>query len=696
MKRLDELIGLCKSASFFLKNNEIIAFNKEFKNLCPQIKDYKDFKTIFNFDYNLIADLTQTRQIVKNEHKNFYLNFIKIDKKEADYLVSVELVEKKSKKINLFKDFFRLGYLIIDLDKDNNVIEIHMPKLFLENFNLKNEISFIKKFISEKEIKKFKTEIYNLYKEKKSYFNFNTKINDEKNNEFYIQLRCFANSSCEKKQLLCTTLEYSDLNELQANLANTELTLLELYENVIDPIIIIDREKIISYNDAAKNISDLYNIDLKNNLSLTLLPKKYKKFLYNKKNIKRRIEDSFLLANGKRVYFEYTIIPIIIKDKDLYTIIFKDTTKTQELIEKLQTSENRYNEILNSVFDGIVLTDNMIIEFWNKSAEKITGYSKEEVTGKAIYSIFQEYQGLQTHEDLKEYMENLPKEFSIQKKILTKQGKEIIIALTTTTYIDSKGKRKSVGIFQDITEKYLADEEIKRQKEELKEVNAALKNFFSILAHDMRTPVIQMLGLTELLLENYNDFSIEEQKKFLTMLQQSSKNGLELLDTVVEWGRTMTNKIIIEPEYFNIDEVIEKVIRLNSSQSTSKNITVNYLPQELYVFADSKMIFTVLNNLISNAIKFSYKNSEIIIRTESLEEEIRISVQDFGKGIKETENIFLYNKKNIELGTENEKGKGIGLMFSAELIKKNNGKIWFDSKLNQGSTFYFTLPKQKK
>lgn len=549
-------------------------------------------------------------------------------------------------------------------------------KLFYPKITEKNDIRLIFN-IEDEEIKNGSKRI-------------SKKNNKEENYKLF-----FSDFDKQIADFFVTINKYEEqINEAQ--ISNTEKNFFNFYNKIIDPILIIQLDgKIVSSNITAKTFAKLYKIDLKKELYINDLEifNNIGHILLDPKNfgIKKTLKTIF--KQKTTLYFEYIIQPLLFNRKKALAIIFKDITENKKLIHKLASSKEKYKKILNSLFDGIILTEDEIIEFWNKSAEKITGYTKKEVLGKPIFSIFKkEVEELLKLEQINNLSEN-SEELCFVKKMLTKNGKEIIVDISISNIIDDNGTKKTIGVFKDITEKYLTNKKVKNKEEELKNVNSALKSFFSILAHDMRTPTIQMMGLSELIAENITKFSLEEIKKYVLMLQLSSKNSLELLDTLVEWGKTMTNKTPNNPKSFKIHDTIEKVLRLNQSNFESKEIEYEYESNKLKVFADPNMVFPIFNNLISNALKFSYKNSKIIIKTIEFADSIQISVQDFGIGINDIESIFKYNKKTIVLGTEDEKGKGIGLMFTAELVKKNNGKIWVKSEPKKGSTFYFSLPK---
>lgn len=701
MEKLKNILDKYNFPAFLLKKNEIIAYNNEFKIICPDIEKIKDIRLLYNLKDDFIKQSYNI--VVSNDFNAYSLNFESDDTNNADYLVFVTKIDEIDflDPNYVFNNLLRLGYLIIDLDKDNIITDVDLPEYFKIKMGITNSYDFIKGHVTEQELERFQTKVLNFFLADQFFFDFNAKFSFSSHRLLNFQLRCFPKITKSKKQLFCSTIEYTEIGAINMQMNEAEKRFTQFYENSIDPIVIIDNEKIVSFNDAAFKISNSYNFQLIKglNLNVILQDERKKDFLFDPKNHLKKISDSLETLDGRIVFFEYTIVPIKLYKNQNLLLIFNDLTETHHLLETLRIDEQKYKEILDTVFDGIVLTDNSIIEFWNKAAENITGYTKEELIGKSIHTIFDNSKNNVILDDsIGSNSFNTKNIFDHQTlaKTRIKNGKEIIINISITNYINNQGVNKALTIFRDITEKFNAEVEIRKQKEELNNVNIALKNFFSILAHDMRTPVTQMLSLSDFLCENLDSFSVEEQKKYLSLLNLASKNGLELLDSVVEWGRTMTNKVIFKKENFDLNDIIQKTIRLNTSIFLSKNISLEYLPNKKFVNADSNMVFTILNNLLSNAIKFSYKNSKIIIDTRSFDEYVQVSVQDFGIGIEDTETIFFYDSKNVSLGTEKEKGKGIGLLLTQELVKKNGGKIWIESKKGKGSTFYFTLLKSSE
>jgi two-component system, sensor histidine kinase and response regulator len=243
----------------------------------------------------------------------------------------------------------------------------------------------------------------------------------------------------------------------------------------------------------------------------------------------------------------------------------------------------------------------------------------------------------------------------------------------------------------------LSNDYIIKQNNQLKSLNKTKDRLFSIIAHDLKNPFNSIIGFTNLLRTNYDSFDEEKKFEYIEIINNSAKNGYQLLENLLTWSRSQLDNIKIEKTNFNLNEaIIEEIENLNS-QALTKNIIIEFSPSsENIVFADMNSISLVIRNLISNAIKYSYANGEIIISVEKVDQFIECSIKDNGVGIESAklENLFNFEDVVSTNGTNNETGTGLGLMLCNEFILKNNGNISVDSEPLKGSIFKFTLPKQ--
>ncbi|MBN2612474.1 MAG: hypothetical protein JXB00_13025 [Bacteroidales bacterium] len=237
-------------------------------------------------------------------------------------------------------------------------------------------------------------------------------------------------------------------------------------------------------------------------------------------------------------------------------------------------------------------------------------------------------------------------------------------------------------------------EELLKQKNMLQNLNSMKDKFFSIIAHDLKGPFQGILGLTDILANDYDECADEERKQYFEAINNSSKNFYNLLDNLLTWARTQLEHVTVDRGEFDIKELLENNIRLLEENFTKKKISVqvNY-SKGTNVLADKNMIDTVVRNLLSNAIKFSNAGGEVSINTKHEDKQVTVSVIDSGIGMTEEQlqGLFLIDKSSSRPGTSGELGTGLGLILCYEFIIKNGGRIWAESLDGKGSAFHFSL-----
>ncbi|MCX6258624.1 MAG: ATP-binding protein [Bacteroidia bacterium] len=253
----------------------------------------------------------------------------------------------------------------------------------------------------------------------------------------------------------------------------------------------------------------------------------------------------------------------------------------------------------------------------------------------------------------------------------------------------------------------MQNEEIENSNQKLQKLNATKDKFFSIIAHDLRNPFNAILGFTELLDDEYDNFSDKERKRFIKNIHSSATNTFKLLQNLLEWSGSLSGSRVFKPEFFDIQSVIKENLEILNNQAHTKGIKIiSLVPGGTFVNGDKNMISAILRNLISNAIKFSFPGSEVKISKSihvSKEDEkpdrmVQITVSDSGIGIHASDLASLFNidKKLMIEGTAKEQGTGLGLIICKEFIDRNNGKIWVESEPGRGSSFHFTIPEGKE
>jgi len=253
-----------------------------------------------------------------------------------------------------------------------------------------------------------------------------------------------------------------------------------------------------------------------------------------------------------------------------------------------------------------------------------------------------------------------------------------------------------VGTIRDITEQKLAEEEIQRKNEELQKINTEKDKFFSIIAHDLRSPFNGFLGLTELMADGLQHMTLEEIQNIAVAMRSSAANLFRLLGNLLEWSRMERGLTIFKPAPFLLMPKITDSISLAIDSAALKQIIVSYdVPENLGVFADGEMLSGILRNLMTNAVKFTPKGGSVFVSAKPLlDNMVEVSIRDTGIGMNQylIENLFQLDTKTNRKGTDGEPSTGLGLMICKDFVEKHGGKLRVESEEGKGSTFRFTLP----
>ncbi len=254
-------------------------------------------------------------------------------------------------------------------------------------------------------------------------------------------------------------------------------------------------------------------------------------------------------------------------------------------------------------------------------------------------------------------------------------------------------RQKTENILTEVNEQL--EVKVAERTEELQKTIKTKDKFFSILAHDLRSPFTGLLGLFDLLLHDPDAFPEEEKNNMLHQIYNSSLQLYKLLENLLNWSRTQTKNIKLNPEKISINELLNENIALLKEQASNKKVELlNEIDQDISVFADRNTIDTVFRNLISNAIKFSREEGTVKINSSVENDIARIVVMDNGIGITQEnlEKLFKIDNMVSTKGTHNETGTGLGLMLCKEFIELNKGRISVESTIDIGSNFIVELP----
>jgi signal transduction histidine kinase len=267
----------------------------------------------------------------------------------------------------------------------------------------------------------------------------------------------------------------------------------------------------------------------------------------------------------------------------------------------------------------------------------------------------------------------------------------VVVALTAIllfTVFRSSQRRKRIN-------KLLIEhqEEIKRRSIELEQLNQVKDKFFSIISHDLRSPINALHGLLNLV--DNKQITQEEFVKFTHEIKIQFNHTRTLINNLLDWALLQMDKLKIQPEKIDLSIVVDQNFKLLSSLHLKEMKMVNLIKPGLLGWGDMNMINLVFRNLILNAIKFSESGGAVEVSVKEQGDFYIIGVKDYGVGISPEIQKILFEKTSgySTRGTANEKGTGLGLILCKEFVEKNGGQIWLESEEGKGSTFYFTIKK---
>ncbi|MCU4163531.1 ligand-binding sensor domain-containing protein [Carboxylicivirga caseinilyticus] len=243
-----------------------------------------------------------------------------------------------------------------------------------------------------------------------------------------------------------------------------------------------------------------------------------------------------------------------------------------------------------------------------------------------------------------------------------------------------------------------ANVRLRESENHLLSLNATKDKFFSIISHDLKNPFASLMSISDILHDNYNEYAEEDRKECVNKIHESIRQIHALLENLLTWSRSQRGKFDYELAEFNLSTVINENINLYRLAASKKNIQIEYIENGVEkAVADRNSINTVIRNLVGNAVKFTNDGGAIKIKSEKIEDKLKVSICDTGIGMSpdNCEKLFKIDQKLKREGTAGEKGTGLGLIICKEFVEKNGGNIGVESKEGKGSCFWFTLPDNK-
>ncbi len=360
-----------------------------------------------------------------------------------------------------------------------------------------------------------------------------------------------------------------------------------------------------------------------------------------------------------------------------------------------------YSQIIDSLQDYSIFTlDNEFnINSWSSGSTKIFGYETDEVIGEPFDIIF-------TDEDLKNGIPKKEVETALKEGRATDnrwhiaKDKSLFYAYGLIfPLIGLNGEMLGyVKILRDLTDRKQSEDAIKKYIGELEDLNSHKESVLAILSHDLRSPLSAIIGAAKYLKENFQKMKPDDAQDMLDLIYKSSEDELDMLDYLVEWARIKYASDIFSPTKIKLIEYINKVFeKLRDTVSVNAINLHHEIEDDTSVFADGKMLVSIIQNIISNAIKHTENGGTITVSAKRNDDKIIVQVKDTGVGMSKEimKCLFTPQLKALSEARKNNKGAGIGLLLVKGFLEKNGGEIWVESIEGEGSSFYFTLPSDK-
>ena len=394
-----------------------------------------------------------------------------------------------------------------------------------------------------------------------------------------------------------------------------------------------------------------------------------------------------------------TIVVIVRVVKTVFIEAEKAEESRREAEAVLQESEEKFRKLTQSAADAIISIDPQgLVLFFNHAAEKIFGYTEQEALGKSVDILIPGEHEKPHTSSIRRYMQTGESKLIGATRELEARRKdgEIFPIEISLSEVKVNKVPNFIGIIRDISERKAAEVSLAESARKLHELNDTKDKFFSIIAHDLRSPFNAILGLTNMLVNEHSRHDEEEIGKIIGAIKTSSERAYELTENLLLWANSQTGKITFHSAEFNIKKTIDQTIGLAAMHASMKQIRIISVVAEDYIISgDQQMVHTIMRNLLSNAIKFTPAGGVISVSASIRGNLCEISVRDTGVGIPAgyISKLFKIDSNYSTHGTSDEKGSGLGLILCHEFIERHGGKIWVESREGIGSAFFFTLPQ---
>lgn len=500
--------------------------------------------------------------------------------------------------------------------------------------------------------------------------------------------------------LLCISRDITERKKFQNLIRESEKKFRALFENAYDPILLIDIKsfRILDCNPAAEKLFGKNKSQIIHSLLEELSPEvqhnneKSEELInfYLNKALKGEttIFEWCFETSDKKILTEGNLYKVDINGNSLLQLIIRDITekrKSEEQLKMLSIS-------INQSSSAVIITDvNGNIDYVNDTFTKLTGYSKEEVIGENPRFLKSGYTAKETYKELWEKIlagENWEGEFLNKRKDGTLYWEYARISPVKN---ENGVITNFIGIKDDITQLKKLLDEIKVAKAKAEETSRLKTNFLANMSHELRTPLVGILGCASMIEEDTND---PLTKELAGIINKSGQRLHETLNAILDLTRLETENLPVDLRPTNIVTVIKNSyeIFINEAKLKGLNLYLDLDEEEIFAFADANLLKSVVTHLLSNAVKYT-DTGGISLRAFTNENKVIIKVVDTGIGIPDSYHDVIFEPfRQVSEGYNRQfEGSGLGLTLTKKYVKMMNGRIWFNSKLGEGSAFFVEL-----
>jgi PAS domain S-box-containing protein len=677
-------------------------------DVIKKIKQFEKKKNNYSIEFRIRSSKNNYRWILCNASPRF-----DYDSKFAGFVVTafdvteIKNTEQTLKRLETAVDFLHESVVVGDINGIIFYANDASVKMFEEDIDKKDLIGITYFDLFESHHMSKAGEDFKELLKKEIIINKGYTFLTKNNNKKYLEMSASIVKD-EKENSIGFISVIRDITEkkiAEQRISESEKRYRNLYENApigifrttTDGHILIANPHLISmlgYN----SLEDLQTQNLNNMMVSQVLSRSdYQKLLENSGSVSS-VETAFYKKDGSIIYTQENAV--VVKDDAGYIKYYEgtieDITKRKMAEEALKTERELFTNGPVIVFKWRA-AEYWPVEYVSSSIQSALGYTPQElIEGKVnFHELIHPDDFYKVADEIRDYSLSKLPTFRQEYRLKHNSGEYRWFSDYTLVIRDKENNiTHYLGYLLDITERKLDREILAKSEQDLKKLVAMKDRFFSIIAHDLRSPFQGLIGITNILLED-DELTHEERITFTNKLLDGLRAEHRLLEDLLTWSKLQQGGIDFDPLENSIKDDILEAINSVTHLLEKKGIKINLLVEKpLRLIYDRNMIATVLRNLISNSIKFTQTGGIIEVGYVIKENRLIVSVKDDGIGISE-QNIAKLFKNETHFstrGTNSESGSGLGLILCKDFIEKHSGCIWVESMLGKGSTFYFSLP----